>query len=77
MKKCRIWTRYKSLIIFAVLAALVPLAARTEYTLHTFCMMMLYAFLSSSWNILGGFCGHFSLGNGLYMGLGAYITGRC
>ncbi len=74
MKKCRIWTRYKSLIIFAVLAALVPLAARTEYTLHTFCMMMLYAFLSSSWNILGGFCGHFSLGNGLYMGLGAYIT---
>ena len=70
----RFFSRYKSLILFLAIAALMPLITRTEYTIHTLCMMMLYAFLASSWNILGGFCGHFSLGNGVYMGLGAYIT---
>lgn len=37
--------------------------------------VLLYMYWSSAWNILGGYTGLFSLGNGIYIGLGAYITG--
>ena len=37
--------------------------------------VLLYMYWSSSWNIMGGYTGLFSLGNGIYIGLGAYITG--
>jgi branched-chain amino acid transport system permease protein len=30
---------------------------------------------ASAWNIMGGYTGLFSLGNGIFLGLGAYITG--
>ena len=36
--------------------------------------VLLYMFYASSWNIMGGYTGLFSLGNGIYVGLGAYIT---
>ncbi len=36
--------------------------------------VLLYMFYASSWNIMGGYTGLFSLGNGIYIGLGAYIT---
>ncbi len=34
----------------------------------------MYAALSQSWNILGGYCGQVSLGHALYFGFGAYAT---
>jgi len=34
----------------------------------------MYAALSQSWNILGGYCGQVSLGHALYFGVGAYVT---
>ena len=36
--------------------------------------ILLYMYWASSWNIMGGYTGLFSLGNGIYIGLGAYIT---
>lgn len=36
--------------------------------------VLLYMFYASSWNFMGGYTGLFSLGNGIYIGLGAYIT---
>lgn len=38
-------------------------------------MALLYMYWSSAWNIMGGYTGLFALGNGMYIGLGAYITG--
>jgi branched-chain amino acid transport system permease protein len=38
-------------------------------------MTMFFAYLASSWNVLGGYCGHFALGNGVFIGIGAYVTG--
>lgn len=32
--------------------------------------------LASSWNIIGGFGGQFSLGHGVFFGIGAYMTAR-
>jgi branched-chain amino acid transport system permease protein len=36
--------------------------------------MLMFAALSQSWNILGGYCGQISLGHALYFGLGAYVS---
>ncbi len=44
-------------------------------TLSILITVLLYMYWSSAWNILGGYAGLFSLGNGIYIGLGAYITG--
>src|SRR5258708_19222176 len=37
-------------------------------------LTLMYAALSQSWNILGGYCGQISLGHALYFGLAAYTT---
>src|ERR1700736_2101515 len=37
-------------------------------------LTLMYAALSQSWNILGGYCGQISLGHAIYFGLGAYTT---
>jgi branched-chain amino acid transport system permease protein len=58
----------------AVLAALVPLAVKDVYVQNIMVLTLMYAALSQSWNILGGYCGQISLGHALYFGLGAYTT---
>lgn len=57
-----------------VLAALVPLFVRDAYLMNVLILTLMYAALSQSWNILGGYCGQISLGHGLYFGIGAYAT---
>ncbi len=37
-------------------------------------MMILYAYLATAWNILGGFTGQLSLGHSLFFGMGAYAS---
>jgi branched-chain amino acid transport system permease protein len=37
-------------------------------------LVMLYAFLGTAWNILGGFTGQVSLGNAIFFGIGAYTS---
>lgn len=58
-------------ILLALL--LLPLAAG-EYLLHMAILVMLYAFLSTAWNILGGYAGQHSLGHGVFLGIGAYTS---
>lgn len=58
----------------AVLAALVPLVVKDVYVQNIMVLTLMYAALSQSWNILGGYCGQISLGHALYFGLGAYTT---
>ena len=60
-------------LVFAATACL-PLAIRDVYTLNILVLTLLYAALSQSWNILGGFCGQISLGHAVYFGTGAYTT---
>src|SRR2546430_12204785 len=47
---------------------------RTVYVQNIMVLTLMYAALSQSWNILGGYCGQISLGHALYFGLGAYTT---
>jgi branched-chain amino acid transport system permease protein len=69
--------RRRDLIIalaLAVIAALVPLYVKDVTVQNIMVLTLMYAALSQSWNILGGYCGQISLGHALYFGLGAYTT---
>ncbi|MBR1221549.1 branched-chain amino acid ABC transporter permease [Bradyrhizobium sp. U87765 SZCCT0131] len=63
----------RAAIVFAVIAVL-PLLVRDVYLQNVLILTLLYAAVSQSWNILGGYCGQISLGHGLYFGIGAYAT---
>lgn len=69
--------RLAGLALFLILA-LLPLflggTLKGEYYLHILILIMLYAYLSTAWNILGGYAGQHSLGHGLFLGTGAYVS---
>ena len=66
--------RYKYLGLFTIALLVIPLFVKEQYAIHTLVMTLMFTFLASSWNILGGFVGRFALGNGVYIGIGGYIT---
>jgi branched-chain amino acid transport system permease protein len=57
-------------VVFALLAFL-PFGL-DDYWTHQAILVLVWAFLATSWNILGGYAGQHSLGHGLFMGVGAY-----
>lgn len=62
-----------AIIVFAAIA-LVPRLVTDVYVMNVLILTLLFAALSQSWNLLGGYCGQVSLGHALYFGLGAYAT---
>lgn len=67
------WNR--TLFALAVLAAvLFPLVVRDPYFLHAAITVLLFAFLGSSWNIIGGLAGQHSFGHSAFLGIGAYVS---
>lgn len=52
-----------------------PMLFRTGYVLQFGVNIMLYAFCASAWNIIGGYAGQLALGNGVYFGIGAFVSG--
>ncbi len=44
------------------------------YYLQVIIMCILWAYLASCWNIIGGFAGQLSLGHGIYTAVGAYVA---
>jgi branched-chain amino acid transport system permease protein len=60
-------------VVFAAVATL-PHFVKDIYLQNVLILTLMYAALSQSWNILGGYCGQISLGHALYFGLGAYTT---
>jgi len=61
-------------VLVAALAAMLPLLIKDVYLQNILVLTLMYAALSQSWNILGGYCGQISLGHALYFGVGAYAT---
>lgn len=51
-----------------------PLFTSDQYLLHAATMVLLYAYLASAWNIIGGFAGQLALGHAAYFGIGAYAS---
>lgn len=62
-----------AVVVFALIA-LVPRMVSDVYLMNVLILTLLFAALSQSWNLLGGYCGQVSLGHALYFGIGAYAT---
>lgn len=65
------------LVPVALVAALAvaPWLTPNAFVLYVATLTVMYAALSSSWNIMGGLTGYISLGHSFFFGLGAYFTG--
>lgn len=59
--------------IILVVAALLPLVL-SDYLVHIGVLVLMYAYLATAWNILGGYAGQHSLGHALFLGIGAYTS---
>ena len=69
--------RRRQIVVLMIVVAgvsLLPLVVKNVYFMDVLVLTILYAALSQSWNILGGYCGQISLGHALYFGIGAYAT---
>lgn len=64
-----------ALAVGAVLLLAVPFMAPNAYILSASVVVLSYAVLATSWNVVGGFTGYISLGHAAWFGLGAYGTG--
>jgi branched-chain amino acid transport system permease protein len=53
---------------------LLPLVVRSATYLHILTLLFLYAYLTSSWNLVGGFAGVLPLGHAAFVGIGAYTS---
>ena len=52
------------------------LLVQDPYWLNIIAFTYLMGGLAAAWNIIGGFAGQFSLGHGVFFGIGAYMTAR-
>ena len=57
-----------------VLALAVPLIIRSATYLHILVLLCFYAYLTTSWNLVGGFAGVLPLGHAVFVGIGAYTS---
>ena len=62
-----------AIVVIAILAA-VPLLTRDQYFLSFMMLLAMYASLSISWNILGGYAGYESFGHVAFLGVGGYTS---
>lgn len=66
------------IIIIALLALaglfIFPYLTSNTYALHMMILVFISIVMGSSWNILGGYTGQYSVGHAAYFGAGAYTT---
>lgn len=66
--------RIAPLVLAGVIALALPLAVRSVTYLHILVLLYLYAYLTTSWNLVGGFAGVLPLGHAAFVGIGAYTS---
>ena len=57
-----------------VLALALPLVVRSATYMHILIVLLFYAYLTTSWNLVGGFAGVLPLGHAVFLGIGAYTS---
>ena len=50
-----------------------PLFVESTYLLHIMILIFINVIMGSSWNILAGYTGQYSVGHAAYFGVGAYL----
>jgi len=63
----------RGVVFFAILASL-PSFNLAHWILNIAVFTLMYAVMSSAWNLVGGFAGYPSLGHAAFFGIGAYAT---
>src|SRR5713226_4007359 len=64
-----------ALITFSIGALFIlPLFVESTYLLHIMILIFINVIMGSSWNILAGYAGQYSVGHAAYFGVGAYTT---
>jgi len=63
-----------ALAAVALLFMLSAPAFLSEHQIHILIQILFFAYLSSCWNILGGFTGQLSFGHALFLAVGAYTS---
>ncbi|MGG1660684.1 branched-chain amino acid ABC transporter permease [Brevibacillus sp. NRS-1366] len=63
-----------SLAVFFLLALILPLLVDNKYYMNIFILVLFFAGISGSWNILAGYSGQLSLGHSIFFGLGQYTS---
>jgi branched-chain amino acid transport system permease protein len=51
-----------------------PMVVKSNFALDILIRILLFAFIGTSWNLLGGYAKQFSLGHAAFFGLGAYTS---
>ena len=71
--KARLIGPARAILFFAILASL-PSFNLAHWVLNIAVFTLMYAVMSSSWNLVGGFTGYPSLGHAAFFGIGAYTS---
>ncbi len=58
----------------ALIAFGLPLAVKSPTYLQLLILLFFYAYLTTAWNLVGGFAGVLPLGHSLFVGIGAYTS---
>src|SRR5262249_38789835 len=69
-------TPQRGIVAFVVAAAAATAlpSLLTPYFIHVLIQILMFAYLSYCWNILGGFAGQLSFGHAMFMAVGAYTS---
>jgi branched-chain amino acid transport system permease protein len=70
----RAWPKWVFGAGLAILLLTFPLIVEGGSRRNIAILVLLYAGLAQAWNILGGFAGQISLGNAVFLGVGAYTS---
>jgi len=62
------------LFIAILIASIIPILSPPYYVLHIVTVSLLFAYLCTSWALVGGYAGQVSLGHSAFVGIGAYLT---
>jgi len=63
-----------SLVLVGIITFGLPLVLRSPTYLHILILLYFYAYLTTSWNLVGGFAGVLPLGHAAFVGIGAYTS---
>ncbi len=65
---------YKKTVVIVLILALLPLLTKTKVVHNTIILLLIFATLGESWNLITGFAGQTSFGHAAYFGIGAYTS---
>ena len=71
--RLRGWGGLVLAIVIAVMLVL-PLVVKSSFAVDIFIRILLFAFIGTAWNLLGGYAKQLSLGHAAFFGLGAYTS---